>query len=44
LLKKLDAPHAPKCESISEKESTFNKDKNSSAEKVNKDEDPFLDW
>ena len=27
-----------------EKESNFNKEKNSSAEKVNKEDDPFLDW
>ena len=44
LLKKLDPPYMPKCDSISEKASSFNKDKNSHAEKVNKDDDPFLDW
>ena len=44
LLKKLDPPYLPKCDQISEKESSFNKDKNSHAEKVNKDDDPFLDW
>lgn len=44
LLKKLDTPYTPKCEPISEKESSFNKDKATSAEKVSKDEDPFLDW
>jgi len=30
--------------SISDKESNFNKEKVASAEKVSKDEDPFLDW
>lgn len=54
LAKKLDPPHIPHVEaynilsnypcSISEKESNFVKERNTSAEKVNKEQDPFLDW
>jgi len=29
---------------ISEKESNFTKEKNTQAEKVNKEDDPFLEW
>mmetsp|Transcript_25022 Transcript_25022/g.24487 ORF Transcript_25022/g.24487 Transcript_25022/m.24487 type:complete len:107 (+) Transcript_25022:241-561(+) len=44
LQKKVDPPYIPKAENISEKESTFAKDRVTSAEKVLKDDDPFLDW
>jgi serine/threonine protein kinase len=44
LQKKVDPPHVPHCDPISEKESTFVAEKAKSAEKVEKEEDPFLDW
>lgn len=44
LTKKIDPPYIPSVDPISEKESNFVKEKNQNAEKVNKDEDPFLDW
>lgn len=44
LAKKIAVEHLPKLEAVSEKESSFAKDKNSSAEKVSKEEDPFLSW
>lgn len=44
LLKKLDVPYMPKIEPVSEKESSFARDKNAQAEKVNSSEDPFANW
>ena len=44
LLKKIEPPYVPHVESMSDKESNFVKEKNASAEKVNKEDDPFLDW
>jgi len=44
LLKKLDPPHVPHIQEISEKESSFAKDRASQAEKVNVAEDPFQEW
>jgi hypothetical protein len=44
LLKKIDPPHVPHVDPISEKESNFVKEKTNAAEKVNKEDDPFLDW
>jgi len=43
-LKKIDPPHIPHCEPISEKESTFVKEKAHAADSVKKEDDPFLDW
>mmetsp|Transcript_6414 Transcript_6414/g.4837 ORF Transcript_6414/g.4837 Transcript_6414/m.4837 type:complete len:211 (+) Transcript_6414:363-995(+) len=44
LLKKIDPPYVPKIDNISDKESSFAKDRVHNAEKVQKEDDPFLDW
>jgi len=40
----VEPPYIPHVDGITEKESNFVKEKNSQAEKVNKEEDPFLEW
>jgi hypothetical protein len=44
LIKKLDVPYVPKIDPVSEKESSFAKDRTAQAEKVSRDEDPFINW
>lgn len=44
LQKKIDPPYVPQLDSVSEIESNFEKEKIKIAEKVSKEDDPFINW